>query len=124
MTSNHTNYSIKAKPIFNQDSQFKRPLGFFEKDELLISAKGIACIYSRTEVAPKFADANFEKENQSLVFNKELAPWKVGGGTESISSYGGLVHRSGKVQSDEYSLFNVQTRNSEKKQFLLNLSSM
>lgn len=88
MITNHTNYSIKANPIFNQDSQFKRPLGFFKKDELLISAKGIAPIYSRVEVAPKFADANFEKENQSLVFNKELPSWEVGGGTESISPAG------------------------------------
>lgn len=45
----------------------------------LISAKGIAPIYSRVEVAPKFADANSEKENQSLVFNKGLASWEVVG---------------------------------------------
>lgn len=59
-----------------------------EKDELLSIANRIAPICSGIENASKFADTNFEKENQSLVFNKKLASWEVEGGTESISPAG------------------------------------
>lgn len=75
---------LKAKLIFSQHSQLKRPLAFFEKEKLPVSVKGVASTYSSMTVAPKFADANFEKENQPLVLSKEFTAWKVREGLKAF----------------------------------------